>query len=71
MSGGNSAAATTITVLTVLGALVLFCLFFTVFLLVPFFIFIAAGVMLVVSERNSKIRSEVPEAAAETTGAEG
>jgi hypothetical protein len=70
LSGGNSAAATTITVLTVLGALVLFCLFFTAFLLVPFFVFIAAGVMLVVSERNSKIRSEVPEAPAETTGAE-
>jgi hypothetical protein len=70
LSGGNSAAATTITVLTVLGALVLFCLFFTVFLLVPFFIFIAAGVMLVVSERSSKIRSEAPEAPAETAGAE-
>lgn len=71
MSRGNSSAtATTVSVLAVLGALVLFCLFFTVFLLVPFFIFIAAAVALVISERNSKIRAEAPAAPAEPTGAD-
>lgn len=69
MNGGNSAAATTITVLTVVGALVLFCLFFTAFLLVPFFVFIAAGIALVIAERNSKIKSEDPVPPADT-GAE-
>lgn len=69
MNRGNGAAATTITVLTVVGALVLFCLFFTAFLLVPFFVFIAAGVALVIAERNSKIKSEEPAAPADT-GAE-
>lgn len=69
MNRGNGAAATTITVLTVLGALVLFCLFFTAFLLVPFFVFIAAGIALVIAERNSKIKSEEPAPPADT-GAE-
>lgn len=69
MNRGNGAAATTITVLTVLGALVLFCLFFTAFLLVPFFVFIAAGIALVIAERNSKIKSETPAPPADT-GAE-
>lgn len=50
----SSAFATTISVLAVLGALVLFCLFFTAFLLVPFFIFIAGGIALVITERQSK-----------------
>lgn len=66
MSRGNSAAATTVTVLTVLGALVLFCLFFTAFLLVPFFVFIAAGIALVIAERNSKIKTEKPVPPADT-----
>lgn len=66
MNRGNGAAATTITVLTVVGALVLFCLFFTAFLLVPFFVFIAAGIALVIAERNSKIKSEKPAAPADT-----
>lgn len=66
MNRGNGAAATTITVLTVVGALVLFCLFFTAFLLVPFFVFIAAGIALVIAERNSKIKSEKPEPQADT-----
>lgn len=69
MNRGNGAAATTITVLSVVAALVLFCLFFTAFLLVPFFVFIAAGVALVIAERNSKIKSEEPAAPADT-GAE-
>lgn len=60
MNRGNGAAATTLTVLTVVGALVLFCLFFTAFLLVPFFVFIAAGIALVIAERNSRIKSEQP-----------
>ncbi len=56
----NSAAATVVSVLAVLGSLVAFCLFFTAFLLVPFFVFIAAGIALVISERNSKLRAEAP-----------
>lgn len=71
MSGRNSAAATAVTVLSVLGAMVLFCLFFTAFLLVPFFVFIAAGVALVIAERNSKVRAEQPPAPSESAGAEG
>ena len=67
--GTSPAIATTLSVLAVLGALVLFCLFFTAFLLVPFFVFIAAGIALVLSERKSKIRSETP-TPTETTGAE-
>lgn len=70
MNGGNSAAATTITVLTVLGALVLFSLFFTAFLLVPFFVFIAAGIALVIAERNAKIKAEKPISPPAGTGAE-
>jgi len=70
LNRGNGAAATTVTVLTVVGALVLFCLFFTAFLLVPFFVFIAAAVALVIAERNSKIKAEKPEAPADT-GVEG
>lgn len=54
--------ATTVSVLAVLGALILFCLFFTMFLLVPFFIFIAGGIALVITERRSKTRSEAPRA---------
>lgn len=69
--GTSPAIATTLSVLAVLGALVLFCLFFTAFLLVPFFVFIAAGIALVISERNSKIRNETPDPTpTETTGAE-
>lgn len=68
--GQSSAVATTFSVLAILGALIAFCLFFTVFLLVPFFIFIGAAIALVISERNSKIRSEAPAAPAETAGAE-
>jgi hypothetical protein len=62
----NSAAATVVSILAVLGALVLFCLFFTAFLLVPFFVFIAAGIALVISERNSKLREQAPVEPAET-----
>lgn len=63
MSRGNSSAfATTLSVLAVLGALVLFCLFFTAFLLVPFFIFIAGAIALVITERSSKAKSEAPPA---------
>lgn len=54
--GNGSTAATTLSVLAILGALVLFCLFFTVFLLIPFFIFIAGGIALVISERAEKAR---------------
>jgi hypothetical protein len=54
--------ATTFSVLAVLGSLILFCLFFTMFLLVPFFIFIAGGIALVITERRSKTRSEAPRA---------
>jgi hypothetical protein len=56
----NSAAATVVSVLAVLGAMVAFCLFFTAFLLVPFFVFIAAGIALIISERNAKIAAEAP-----------
>jgi hypothetical protein len=56
----SSAAATTISVLAVLGALVLFCLFFTAFLLVPFFIFIGGAIALVISERSSKTKAVKP-----------
>jgi hypothetical protein len=58
----SSAFATTISVLAVLGALVLFCLFFTAFLLVPFFIFIAGGIALVITERQSKSKPKPPSA---------
>lgn len=68
--GTSPAIATTLSVLAILGALVLFCLFFTAFLLVPFFVFIAAGIALVISERNSKIRTEKAAAHTETTGVE-
>ncbi len=54
--GEGSAVATTLSVLGVLAALVGFCLFFTVFLLVPFFIFLAGIVALFVTERQSKAR---------------
>jgi hypothetical protein len=66
--GNSSAIATTASVLAVLGALILFCLFFTAFLLVPFFVFIAAGIALVISERNSKIRHETPAPPADANG---
>jgi hypothetical protein len=57
----SSAVATTMSVLAVLGALVLFCLFFTAFLLVPFFIFLAGAIALVITERNSKrSKAEAP-----------
>jgi hypothetical protein len=56
----SPAFATTISVLAVLGALVLFCLFFTAFLLVPFFIFIAGGIALVITERQSKSKPPRP-----------
>ncbi len=52
----GSPLATTLSVLAVLGALILFCAFFTVFLLVPFFIFLAGVVALLVTERQSKAR---------------
>jgi hypothetical protein len=58
----SSALATTVSVLAVLGALVLFCLFFTAFLLVPFFIFIAGGIALVITERQSKSKPAPPSA---------
>lgn len=64
MSRGNSsAAATTLSVLAVIAGLVLFCLFFTVFLLVPFFIFIAGAIALLISERQAKAaKSDAPPA---------
>jgi uncharacterized membrane protein len=69
--GNSSAAATTLSVLAMLGALILFCLFFTVFLLVPFFIFIGGAIALVISERNAKVKAEAPPALPEkTTGVE-
>jgi hypothetical protein len=58
----SSALATTVSVLAVVGALVLFCLFFTAFLLVPFFIFIAGGIALVITERQSKTKHAPPSA---------
>ena len=67
-SDGNSAIATLASVLVVLGALVLFGALFTAFLLVPFFVFVAAIVALVVSEWNRGKEPEAP-AAAETGGA--
>lgn len=70
MNGRNSATASAITVLTVLGALLLFCLLFTAFLLVPFFVFIAAGIALVIAERNTRIKAERPREALESTGGE-
>jgi Zn-dependent protease len=56
VSRDNSSAATTLSVLAVVAALVAFCLFFTVFLLIPFFIFIGGGVALVISERTAKAK---------------
>jgi len=50
----GGAVATTISVFAMLGVLVLFCAFFTVFLIVPLFIFLAGVVALVVTERKSK-----------------
>jgi hypothetical protein len=46
--------ATTISVLAMLGVMVAFCAFFTVFLIVPLFIFLAGVVALVVTERKAK-----------------
>ncbi|HEY6731047.1 MAG TPA: hypothetical protein VI039_08490 [Solirubrobacterales bacterium] len=70
MSGGNSATATAITVLTVIGALLLFCLLFTAFLLVPLFVFIFAAIALVIAERNTRIRAERPQEPLESAGSE-
>jgi membrane protein implicated in regulation of membrane protease activity len=58
----GGAFATVMSVVAVIGALVLFCLFFTAFLLVPFFIFIAGAIALVISERGSKRKSTPPPA---------
>jgi len=67
LNRGGSAAATAVTVLSVLGALVLFCLFFTAFLLVPFLIFIGGGIWLLVAERNSRIKAAEPGSPADTS----
>ena len=48
--GENSAFATIGSIVAVLLALALFCLLFTAFLLVPFFVFVVAIVALLVSE---------------------
>jgi hypothetical protein len=70
VSDGNSATATLVSVLAVVGALALFGLLFTAFLLVPFFIFVVAIVAMLVSEWN-RGKDDEPAApvAAETTGA--
>lgn len=51
---GGGAVQTTVSTLAVLGVMVLFCAFFTVFLVVPLFIFLAGVVALVVTERKAK-----------------
>ncbi len=53
-SNEGGAVATTISILVVLGVMVLFCAFFTVFLILPLFIFLAGVVALVVTERKAK-----------------
>jgi uncharacterized membrane protein YhhN len=68
VSDRNSATATLVSVLAVVGALALFGLLFTAFLLVPFFIFIVAIVAMVVSEWN---RDRDDEPAAPTAEAPG
>jgi hypothetical protein len=50
----GGAVATTVSILAVLGVMVLFCAFFTVFLILPLFIFLAGVVALVVTERKAK-----------------
>ena len=50
----GGAVATTISVLAMLAAMVAFCAFFTVFLIVPLFIFLAGVVALVYTERKSR-----------------
>lgn len=56
----GGAFATVMSIVAVLGALVLFCLFFTAFLLVPFFIFMAGAIALVITERGSKSKPAAP-----------
>jgi hypothetical protein len=58
----GGAFATVMSIIAVLGALVLFCLFFTAFLLVPFFIFMAGAIALVITERGSKSKPQAPTA---------
>jgi hypothetical protein len=50
----GGAIATTISVLATFGVLIAFCAFFTVFLILPLFIFLAGVVALVVTERKAK-----------------
>ncbi len=50
----GGAVATTVSILAVLGVMVLFCAFFTVFLILPLVIFLAGVVALVVTERKAK-----------------
>lgn len=61
-NNNGGAFATVMSVVAVLGALVLFCLFFTAFLLVPFFIFMAGAIALVITERGSKSKPKAPPA---------
>lgn len=50
----GGAFQTTLSILVVLGVMVAFCAFFTVFLILPLFIFLAGVVALVVTERKAK-----------------
>ena len=57
MSGNEGGAvATTVSILATLGVMALFCAFFTVFLILPLFIFLAGVIALVVTERKAKSR---------------
>jgi hypothetical protein len=50
----GGAVQTTVSILAVLGVMVLFCAFFTVFLILPLFLFLAGVIALVVTERKAK-----------------
>jgi hypothetical protein len=54
MKREGGAIATTISVLATFGVLIAFCAFFTIFLILPLFIFLAGVVALVVTERKAK-----------------
>ena len=66
MSSDNSVTATLASVFAVLGALVLFCLLFTAFLLIPLFIFLIAVAALMISEWSRKAKNESPASPTET-----